>query len=362
MLFGHGGDVYTIARQLGIRPEEVLDFSSNCSPLPYPQGFKEYLCDNIDQMHLLPEVDCATIRQLLATRYSLDRNDFLIGSGTTQWIFGLPRILKPKRVYIAYPTYADYEDASLSEGIEVCSLGSFPNGSKEMENRLLESVDHLDDDKLTRSLVFICNPNNPTGLFIKPERLLEVINRKPDSTTWIVDESYAPFVDEDSFSSLLSLRCPENVVILRSFSKIYGIPGLRVGCMVNTGIPGRRLARQMRPWAVNRMAQLALEFLLKHPEFEKDVRQICQDEKEFIVEALSRMDGFYYVEGRCHYALFSLKGGLSAQELTEALKRKGILIRNCNNFKGLQGEYIRISPRLHMDNKRLVEEIASLLE
>ncbi len=361
MLFGHGGDVYTIARELGIKPEEVLDFSSNCSPLPYPHSFKEHLCDKIDQMHLLPEVDCATIRELLAQRYALDKNDFLIGSGTTQWIFGLPRMLSPQRAYIAYPTYADYEDACLAENVEIHSIGSFPSGDKSEEERFLESLDALDADSLANSLVFICNPNNPTGLFIKPEKLLEIINRKPASATWVIDESYAPFIDDDKVSSLLTLECPSNIVILRSFSKIYGIPGLRIGCMINTGDPGKRLACQMKPWSVNRMAQLAVEFLLKYPDIERKARQLCYIEKEFIVRTLSCLNNFSYIEGKCHYALFNLKGELKAQDLSEALRRKGILIRNCNNFKGLQGEYIRISPRLHNDNERLIKEISALI-
>ncbi len=360
MLYGHGGDVYTIAKELGIKPQEVLDFSSNCSPLPYPEGFKEYICSNIDQMHLLPEVDCETIRGLLAKRYDLHQDHFLIGNGTTQWIFGLPRLLRPKRAFITLPTYADYEDACLTENITVYPLGSFPRGDRQEEEHLFEAISSQKKEAFEDSLVFICNPNNPTGLFLEPAKLLELIQQMPETTTWVIDESYAPFVGEDQHSSLLGLELPENVVLLRSFSKIYGIPGLRIGCMVNRGYIQKRLAKQMRPWAVNRMAQLALEFLLTNPGFEEEVRQTCQLEKRFLVERLSRLDKLQYVEGRCHYALFRLTGGLKAKDLTETLKKKGILIRNCNNFKGLTGEHIRISPRLRRDNERLLTHMETL--
>ncbi len=356
MLFGHGGDVYSISKALGLTPEKVLDFSSNCSPLPYPEGFKEYLCDRIDQLHLLPEVDCVTIRGLLAKRYGLEPDNFLIGNGTTEWIYSLPRILKAKRAFIPYPTYADYEDACKAEGISVEALGTFQTGAARDERRLLDSLSNLDEGKLEKALIFICNPNNPTGLFISPVKLKSLIETRPKSATWIIDESYAPFVSQDDDSSLIAQKLPENVILLRSFSKIYGIPGLRVGCLVSRSRSMKHLRSLSRPWAVNRMAQLALEFLLVRPEFEQEVRRYCQREKTFLVNALSN-DNMEYIEGRCHFALFALRGGLSAERITEVLKKKGILIRNCNNFKGLQGEHIRISPRLHHDNEFLVREI-----
>ena len=359
MLHGHGGDVYSIARELGIRPDQVLDFSSNCSPLPYPKGLKEYLCQSLDQMHLLPEVDSMTIRTLLAKRYALNPENFLLGSGTTQWIYSLPRILKPERALIAYPTYADYEDACKAEGVPVISIGTFPGGGEADVRGLVGSISSIEDRLLDRALIFICNPNNPTGLFIPPEELAEIINSKPASATWVIDEAYAPFVDEDARSSLLGCGLPENVVLLRSFSKIYGIPGLRVGCLVTRAKVMEQLMGIMRPWAVNRMAQLAVEFLLKEPAIEEQARNYCQKEKDFIVEGLSKLEGLFQVEGRCHYVLFSLKG-LSAQNITNCLKKRGILIRDCHNFKGLDGQFIRISPRLHKDNQRLMSEMTSL--
>ncbi len=358
MLHGHGGDVYTIAKELGVHPLEVLDFSSNCSPLPYPDGFHNHLCKNLDQMHLLPEVDSVSIRQKLGKRYGLHPDRFLIGGGTTQWIYALPRLSGSVRAFVSYPTYSDYEDACKAAGVEVRSIGTYPSGSPEDETRFLADLQALDDRLLEKSIIFVCNPNNPTGLFLEPERLLKIIRQKTDSALWVIDESYAPFIDEDRRSSLLGHDLPENVVLLRSFSKIYGIPGLRVGCLVGDGWIMNGLISQMRPWAVNRMAQLALEFLLERPEFETKVRETCKREKDFLVASISKIKGFYYVEGRCHYALFALKGKIKAKAIAEALKQKGILIRDCHNFKGLDGQYIRISPRLRADNEKLIEEIS----
>ncbi|NPA95645.1 MAG: pyridoxal phosphate-dependent class II aminotransferase [Thermodesulfobacteria bacterium] len=362
MLHGHGGDVYSIAAELGVSPLDVLDFSSNCSPLPYPKGFHDYLCDNVDQMHLLPEVDSITIRNKLAKRYNRHPDRFLIGSGTTQWIYALPRLLGSARAFVTYPTYADYEDACKAAGVEVVPIGIYPGGSQQDGRRLLQDLDALKPATLEGGIVFICNPNNPTGLFLGPQDLLAIIKSKPRSTVWVIDESYAPFVGPDEYTSLLGHSLPENVVILRSFSKIYGIPGLRVGGLVGSSPVLEGLVSQMRPWSVNRMAQLALEYLLDEPQFEQEVRDFCQKEKEFFVDSLSKLHGMSHVEGRCHYALFRLSGGLRAQELASELRKRGMLIRDCHNFKGLEGDYVRISPRLHPDNERLVDEIYRLCE
>ncbi len=361
MLFGHGGDVYSIARKLGIRPYEVLDFSSNCSPLPYPEELHNYLCQNIHQMHLLPEVDSLGIRNLLAQRYNLSKENFLIGSGTTQWIFTLPRLLKPKKAFICLPTYADYEDACKASDIEVTFLGPFVKGLNEDSSALITSLDHLKDTDISNSIIFLCNPNNPTGLFIEPDQLLEIILKKPDNLIWIIDEAYAPFVASDNESSLLTRNFPANVIILRSFSKIYGIPGLRVGCLVCKGAIMDKLWQELKPWSVNRMAQLAVEFFLKNIDFEKQVRNYCKQEKEFLVKNISALSKAEYIKGQCHFALFKLKSTSSASDIKEALESEGMLIRDCHNFRGLSGEYIRISPRLHQDNLKLVKTIKYLL-
>lgn len=355
MLFGHGGDVYSLSRELAIDPTDVLDFSSNCSPLPYPQGLKRYLCENIDQLHLLPEVDSYSVRERLSDRYGLSPDCFLLGNGTTQWIYSLPRILGAKRAFIPLPTYSDYRDACIASGLDVEYLGPYPDGSQDSTDRIMDELSSLKADKLKDSVVFVCNPNNPTGLFIPPMSLLEIIETRQVGT-WIIDEAYAPFVSDDSKSSLLSVseRLPPNIIILRSFSKIYGIPGLRIGCLVTTGKVLGRLHSRERPWAVNRMAQLAADFLLRRPDFELKVRQYCQDEKQRIISGLSNIKAIVPMNGVTHFTLFEIHEPLSAKIIYERLKIRGMLIRNCNNFSGLRGEYIRISPRMTTDNIALI--------
>ena len=360
MLFGHGGDVYSLSRELGLEPAEVLDFSSNCSPLPYPDGFSHYLSKHINELHLLPEVDSRSVREILSARYGLSPESFLLGSGTTQWIFSLPRILGSRRAFIPLPTYSDYMDACQAAHVKIDFLGPYPDGLEQTVTRFSADLLALKNRDLDNALIFVCNPNNPTGLFMEPSRLVELIKRF-SMATWVIDESYAPFVAEDSQSSLISASLPPNVVILRSFSKIYGIPGLRIGCLVTTGATMERLRAGERPWAVNRMAQLAAAFLLRTPDYEENVRQYCQHQKSVLVSAIGRLDGLEYVPGSTHFALFKVKQPLSAKMVCNALKKKGMLIRDCANFQGLSEEHIRISPRMEDDNVKLVMAIREIV-
>ncbi len=361
MLFGHGGDVYSLSRELGLDPTEVLDFSSNCSPLPYPEGFTQYLYENIEQLHLLPEVDSYSVRTRLAERYGLDEDCFLLGSGTTQWIYSLPRILGARRAFIPLPTYADYGDASRAAGLEVQYYGPYIDGTKESAQRFLSDFESLEGRSSGDSMVFVCNPNNPTGLFIDPDRLLDLAKSIPE-VTWIIDEAYAPFVSSDTKSSLLVRDISPNVVVLRSFSKIYGIPGLRIGCLVAKGTIIEKLRSHERPWAVNRMAQLAANFLLQVPEYEEEVRTYCQHEKKRIVSGLSTIKALTYVEGKTHFALFEVNRPLDADTISQVLKKRAMLVRNCANFPGLSGEFVRISPRMSKENLTLIAALKELAD
>ncbi len=337
-------------------PGEILDFSSNVSPLPFPQGLKAQLAGHMDEIRCLPEVDSLGVRIALGRRYSLSPDRFLVGGGTTEWIYGLPRLLRPEKVVVPLPTYSDYADAASLAGCRVEMIGPWPGADPRKDERILET---LAKSATENSLLFYCNPNNPTGRFIQPEALLDVI-RGCRTATWVVDESYAPFIDRDTKSSLITLGMPSNLVLLRSFSKIYGVPGLRLGYAVGSGDLIARMAKGARPWAVNRLAQVAGEFLCTQDAYEDEVREYCRNEKERLLKRLADIPFLEPIPGRTHFILLKVLSPWSAADLTGLLEGQGILVRNCANFVGLEGELIRISLRSRQDNDRLVEALGRL--
>ncbi|RKX59300.1 MAG: hypothetical protein DRP37_06765 [Thermodesulfobacteriota bacterium] len=356
MIHGHGGDIYSLARELGRSPGSILDFSSNVSPLPLPKGLRELLILHLDEICCLPEVDSLELREALAERYWLSSGQFLVGGGTTEWIYGLPNILKPDKVVIPLPTYSDYADAAKSASCRIETLGPWPNAEPKANAEILES---LSQAAKGRSLVYICNPNNPTGRFISTKELRQIISLRKEAT-WVVDESYAPFVGTDLVSSLILEEFPPNLVVLRSFSKIYRIPGLRLGYAVGASDFIEVLAYGARPWAVSRLAQIAGKYLVDQIDYEQEVRDYCKKEKARILPNFAEFSLLKPMDGVTHFMLFRVLAPWTADYVTKNLRKNGILIRDCKNFVGIEDEYIRISLRSGSENDFLINSLKEL--
>ena len=351
MLHGHGGDIYSLAEDSGLSLSELKDFSSNISPLPLPDDFKRFLCSCLEQISMLPEVDSLSLRKALSLRFGLQPENFIVCAGTTEWIYRIARVVSAKEVIIPIPAYSDYMDSALAAGLKVVVSGPWPDGDPSLNDRILQDLCSLARE---RSIVFLCNPNNPTGRFFKPDILVAAIDRSPEAL-WVIDESYAPFIGADSETSLVSPDMPKNSIVLRSFSKIYRIPGLRLGYIAGRREQMSRFSTHLLPWAVGRISQLAGEYLLEQRGYEDAVRYFWRREKEAFLKGVSHIKWLTYVPGETHFMLFRVLAPWSAKGLAKILRESGVLIRECRNFKGLGEDYVRISLRSSEDNIKLIK-------
>jgi len=260
----HGGNIIATAKQLSCRISDLIDMSSNLSPFAPTPDLIETLHGRLDEIAYLPETDSESLCALYAARHDLTRNQVLAGNGTTEYIFSIPTVAGVKRGVIVNPTYSDYHLASARAGLETTS---FPLRAADDFQLDLERLSHT---LKGNELVFICNPNNPTGVLVPTARLYELVCSHPDSS-FLIDETYLPFIKE---KSLLELPIPENLYILRSFSKIYNIPGLRLGFVVASPDNIHRLISRQRPWGVNRLAQVAGEHLIQYGE--KEITRVAE--------------------------------------------------------------------------------------
>lgn len=355
MIHLHGGDVFRLSRKLGCKPSDILDFSSNISPIPTP-GLAELLCEAIDEIRYLPDVENVGIRRAMSGRYGLSDACFWPGGGTTEFIFAIPWILRKEQAVIISPTYADYEIAARRAGLTVRFVNGLTFGDSLSDaSGLIDAILAVLDRP---SLVFLCNPNNPTGRFLPREFILDAIRSTSAEHLWVVDESYVQFVADDHEASLLTAKpFPQNLLVLRSFSKIYAVPGLRLGCLVgDEGLVQKVRKETSIPWNVNRLAQVAGEYLLAQEGHEAHVRGFCQEEKAFLLQQIQRhIHWLKEVRGDTHFFMLQLTNRVKAADVVTFLEQYGVLVRNCHNFNGLDGkEYIRISPRSRSDNKRLI--------
>jgi threonine-phosphate decarboxylase len=207
-------------------------------------------------------------------------------------------------------------------------------------------------------LVFICNPNNPTSRVTASAEILDFISRHK-KTSFLVDESYLPFVRE---TSLLELPIPDNLFILFSASKIYGIPGLRLGFLVSTAANLTLLSGRSKPWGVNRLAQVAGEYLLKNADGYVDaVVNFVERERPAFAAELSELPGVKVVPGRANFVLCRLTGTMTAPCLREKMLEHRIIIRDCSNFAALDDRYFRLSLKEKEQNRRCLTALREIL-
>ncbi len=348
----HGGNILAVAAALGCGVTELLDMSSNLTPLGPVPGLPDVLRDKLDEIAFLPETDSETLRRAFAGKYALGVEQVLVGNGTTEFIYALPAALGLRRAVIINPTYGDYFRACSWMGMEVAGF------DLQAGDDFAVDFPRLDTLLQGGELVFICNPNNPTGLVIRSEELLEfVVSHK--KSHFLVDESYMPFVRE---MSLLHLPLPENLFVLFSASKIYGIPGLRLGFLVATAGNMALLAGRSKPWGVNRLAQVAGEYLLQQADdYVESVVSFVETERPAFAAELARLPGVEVIPGRANFILCRLTEKMNAPCLREKMLAHRIIIRDCSNFAGLDDQYFRLSLKETAENRRCLQAMEEVL-
>lgn len=338
MLEGHGGNVFALAERLGCRPEEIVDMSSNINPLGALPGLIDHLRDRMDRIRVLPEVDGRAAIRALAGLLGVEPERVLAGCGTTQFIYTACAALASRRVLIVGPTYADYADGCRVHGIEPDFFLTGPAEEFAPDpERLAAALAGCDT-------VFLCNPNNPTGRLMAHADLVELCRSYP-RVRFIIDESYLPFAPADQARGMAGCGL-DNVLVLWSVSKIFGMPGLRAGFLVATPAVIDRFRHWMQPWCLNSLAQEAVCFLgANRPAvaaFIDRTRAYLAEEGDGFRLRL-RSDRLRLFPSVTSYVLIGLPADRRATEVCTLLGDQRLLIRNCANFHGLDEGYVRIA-------------------
>ena len=352
----HGGNIWRHAARLGCEPCEILDMSSNVNPFGPMPDLIHFLKDRLADITALPEPHAHTMVAAAAGFYDISSNRILAGNGTTQWIHTFGPALGLKNVLIASPTYGEYANSCRAHGI---AFSEFKY--REDEGFL------LDPERFSQALhgfdaAFICNPNNPTGALTPRAQLKAIFVRHPE-TLFIVDESYLPFCDNAETDSFVRSDL-KNVLTLQSMSKIFRIPGLRIGLV--TGHPDliERLSPHDLPWSVNAIAQAAVRYIMERPEesrrFMSETRQRLAEERQWLNGQLTHKTALKVFPSVTSFVMVRLPVGHNAQTVAERLLSHRILIRNCDNFSGLDERFIRISLKDRDSNRQLVSRLEAM--
>ncbi|OQY59364.1 MAG: hypothetical protein B6245_07125 [Desulfobacteraceae bacterium 4572_88] len=356
MINGHGGNIYDMARQLGCATWDIIDMSSNVNPLGPPLGLADFLRAHMDAILALPQVDSREMVKIFADRHNIDASLVLAGNGTTQFIYTIPKALETKKACILGPTYADYADACAMHGRYHEYLISHEDSDFKMD------MDHIQKGTHGFDTVFICNPNNPTGVLIPGDDLEKLCRSQPD-TYFVIDESYLPFADDSDRHSMLNRRL-SNVVVLNSMSKIFRVPGLRIGFLIASEKIIEKFERHVLPWSVNSLAQLAVSYLMERKSgtdaFVENTRAFLAAERKGLGESLRTISDMRLFPSTTSFILIRLPENQRAEEVCAHFARKRTLIRNCANFAGLSDRFIRISLKTRENNVMAAEMLLNL--
>lgn len=354
--YGHGGDILTAAELAGLAPVGILDFSANINPLGPPPGLFEYLAQKMPAIVHYPDPACRNLCRSIREHYQ-PSSGFLPGNGAGELIYLMMRAVAPARVLIPVPTFTLYEKAAVASGCEVARYRTEP------ASRFAIDTDGFCAEirRLRPGLVILCNPNNPTGNLLAKDAIYAVARETAEAGGLLmVDEAFLEFSSEYEQHTLLS-SAPDNIFVLRSLTKMFAIPGLRLGFLAGSA-PVLAVLQNLRdPWSVNTLAQLAGEFVLSDTEFVRKTAEKTQELGEKLAAELRGLSGLRVFDSAANYLLLKSEGkpgGLLQRKLLE----KGILVRGCESWPGLDSSFIRVAVRKEEENKTLLAALQAVTD
>jgi len=380
----HGGNIYKVFREKNIK--EILDYSSNINPYGIPESLKSRIIENLEILERYPDPDYVELREKLANLNNVNLSDIVLGNGATEIIFLFMKVINPKKILIVSPTFGEYERAVKAVGTSRNSIDlSCSDDNKNIENKEIEieyfELKESDDFKLNignlknqlekkYDLLIICNPNNPTGKFLKlaqTEEILKECNKY--DTKLFIDEAFIEFLADGMKESIINTEeNKKNLFVTRAFTKFFAIPGLRLGYgMYFDKELEQKISEKKEPWSVNNIAELAGLTVLDDTEYiEKTLKWITK-EKIYMYEKLNEISGIKvyetevnFITGKIDEKLFS--EGLNVKVLREKMLEQGILIRDASNFKFLDERFFRLAIKDRTSNDRVIEAMKEIFQ
>ena len=345
----HGGDWAGFEREYGTRP---LDFSANVSPLGLPAGVRAAGIDALEGADRYPDPMCRELRAALAEHHGVPASRIVCGNGASELIWRLCLALRPKKAAVFAPSFAEYALALRAADCEVTEI-PLPAADFRMTEDCIRMIPH------DCELVFLCNPNNPTGLLTEKGLLQSLSERcRKIGSVLAVDECFLDFcAAPEAYSLVEALAAYPNLVILKAFTKTCAMAGLRLGyALCGNEALASRLQSAGPPWAVSHIAQAAGAAALREKDYGSKLRKTVSAERRRMIDALVRL-GLRVIPGEANFLLFQ-SGGTT---LADRLRTRGILIRDCANFAGLSAGWYRTAIRTAEENSALLNALSEVL-
>lgn len=340
----HGGDIY--------RNQIRLDFSVNTNPLGMPDPVKEALHQAVEEAENYPDIRAQALSAAVAEQLQVRKEQLVFGNGASELFHAVLHAIKPSKILIPVPSFLGYEEAAKAIDCEVI----FYEMKKEENFCLTDRILDVLDENI--SLVFLANPNNPVGNLVEPELIFQIAEKcRQCDITLVLDECFMELTGkEQTYSFLKRLDEFPNVVVIRAFTKLYAIPGVRLGYLVCEQNLAEKIRLQLPEWNLSVFAQRAGVAAIKEQEYIVRAVVCIQTQRQFLLEELQAA-GCSVFDSDADYLLF-----YSEMPLYELFLQRGILIRDCSNFRGLQRGYYRIAVKSEEQNRMFAEVLREIHE
>ena len=332
--------------------QNIIDFSSNITPLGSPPSVRSALKKNLDDIHHYPDFYSTELISSLTKYTGISKSNLLVGNGAIEIIYNFcfAFLSKKTKVLIPIPTFQEYEVAAkLSD----CKISYF----KTMD--MSEDISLFISQIPRNGCVFLCNPNNPTGKLLARKQLLTIIKAaKKLSSIVFVDECFIELVPESNESIISYVKKYDNLFVLRSLTKSFGFPGIRIGYAAASKQMITILQKIKIPWSVGSLSQNVANIALKDKHHLTKSNLIIKKEYLFLKNKISKLHGFQCYDSFTNFILIKTK--YDSTKLQQKLLKHDILIRDCKNFRGLDNHYIRIAIKSHTNNLKLVTAMENI--
>lgn len=333
----HGGDIYT--------NEGKLDFSANINPLGMPENIAMAAKNAVDYSNVYPDVNCTKLKKAISKRENIPEENIICGNGAAELIFVLCIAKKPKNAVVICPSFQEYRQALNAVDCQITNYYLKEENDFKIDEQFLDVLTPQCD------IIFICNPNNPTGQLVEFEMFLKIIEKCLEyDILLVVDECFNDFISHNERFSIKEIGFANNVFILKAFTKMYAMAGIRLGYGICSDI--KLLGKMymcMQPWSVSVVAQAAGVIAAQDMYFAEKTLRIIEEEKEYLLREISLLA--YKIYGSAaNYIFFK-----EEKDFARKMLLCGIIIRDCSNYKGLEEGYFRIAIKGHEDNIKLIK-------
>lgn len=338
----HGGNIHKARREADKMGSDFIDFSASTNPYGPPAAVYSQIQSQVRDLLHYPDPDYVELKSIIAKKYDVNIETIVLGNGSSDILFALFHVLKPKRAVIPVPSYIDYKKSA-----EISNTPVLYYNLKETDNFTLDAQD-LSNCMQQGDLLLICSPNNPTGNLVSLVDI-ELLAGTCRECTIVIDEAYLDFIP--GAASVASKY--HNVYTINSLTKFHAIPGLRLGFGVFPKDVAQQLQAFIAPWPVNCFADLAGRACLADTDFDKTALKL-QEEKQWMLHQLEKITQFTIYPGQANFLLIKLNNCKSCEDIQRYLLKQHLLIRNCSNFIGLGPEYMRVAVKSRDENMCLL--------